>query len=124
MWSIWGEPDAVLPPQHAAVFASALHYLSDLVGWEDVDDQSLETGIALFDRLTHGQKQVALLAAARALLRQNATPAQVPAYLAAAVAAVYETLLGLIELDLDTEPGRLELRGRVLAALDELGYWP
>jgi hypothetical protein len=121
MWSRFGEPNSVLPPKHASVFSDALRYLSDVTGWEDWEGG--ETGITVFDRLTQGQKQVALLAVARALLQASAQPPKVTAYLAATVAAVYETLLDLIKLDIETDTRRTELRRGVLAALDEMGYW-
>jgi hypothetical protein len=88
---------------------AALHSLSDLVGWEDGEDQGWETGIAAFDRLAQGQKQVALLEVARTLLRGNARPPRIMAFFAAAVAAVYETLLELIVLDIETDNGRTAL---------------
>jgi hypothetical protein len=37
--------------------------------------------------------------------------------------ARYETLLDLIQLDIETDNRRTELRGGVLAVLDEMGYW-
>jgi hypothetical protein len=123
VWSRFGEPASVLPPKHASVFFNALRYLSDVVGWEDWEAEGWKTGIAVFDRLTQGQKQVALLAVARALLQASAQPPKVTAYLAATVAAVYETLLDLIQLDIETDNRRTELRSGVLAALDEMGYW-
>ena len=123
MWFRWGEPDFVLPPKHASVFCDALRYLSEVIGWEDWETDGWETGIAVFDRLTQGQKQVALLAVARALLQTSVPPPKVTAYLAATVAVVYETLLALIELDIATDNRRTELRRGVLAALDEMDYW-
>lgn len=48
---------------------------------------------------------------ARALLRRNATSPVVTAFFAAAVAAVYETVLDLIKIDIDVGPQRTELRG-------------
>jgi hypothetical protein len=105
------------------VFFDALRYLSDVVGWEDWEADGWETGIAVFDRLTQGQKQVALLQVARALLQASAQPPKVTAYLAATVAAVYETVLDLIQLDIETDNRRTELRSGVLAALDEMDYW-
>ena len=103
--------------------STRLRYLSDVIGWEGWEAEGWETGIAVFDRLAQGQKQVALWEVACTLLQANAQPPPVTAYLAATVAAVYETLLALIELDIDTDNHRTELRSEVLAALAEMGYW-
>ncbi len=121
MWPKLGEPDLVLPAKHAVIFRAALAHLSDLIGWEDGEDDTFETGVAVFDRLTPGQKQAILLAAGRALLHTEAPPLHITACLAGAVAAVYETLLGLLELEMETK--RTRLRRQVLAVLDEMGYW-
>ena len=69
MWSTIHEPDFVLPPKHALIFREAVCAVSDFVGWEDSDNDGWESGIAVFDRLTQGQKQLILLTVARALLQ-------------------------------------------------------
>lgn len=123
MWPRYGEPDFALPPKHAEIFGVALGYLSDLIDSEDWESDGFPTGVAVFDQLTQGQRQVALLEVARALLQTDGPTPKVAAYLAAAVAAVYETLLGLIELDIDTDKRQTKVRGQVLDALDEMNYW-
>lgn len=123
MWPKSGEPRFVLPPKHAMIYSIALRHLSDLIGWEDWENEGWESGIAVFDRLTPGQKQVALLEAARALLHASAKAPKVSAYLAASVAAVYETLRDLIHMDIESDNRRTKLRGQMLAALNEMDYW-
>lgn len=102
-------------------FRAALGYLSDIIGWDDWDYDGFESGIAVFDRLTPGQKQAILLTAGRALLHPESPSPQITACLAGAVAAVYETLLGMVELEMDTR--RTVLRRQMLAVPDEMDYW-
>lgn len=121
MWPKLNEPNLVLPTKHAVLFRDALDYLSDLIGWDDWEDDGFDAGVAVFDRLTPGQKQAVLLEVGRALLQPQSPPPKITACLAGAVAAVYEALLGLIELEIDTR--RTKLRRQVLAVLDEMNYW-
>ena len=122
MWQIFGDPPFILPPRHAAVFRGAASYLSSDVGWEDWQHDNCWTDDTVFDRLTQGQKQVALLQVSRALLDPQTAPPRVTAVLAATMDAVYKTLLMLIELEIEQDEST-EVRELVLQAMDELNYW-
>jgi hypothetical protein len=112
----------ILPPAQAAVFRAAVGCLSDFIGWDD-STGGWESGLSVFDRLTPGQRQAALLTMAQALLQRQVAAPPVTAVLAAAVAATYDALLGLIETEIQFEEGRTDLRRDVLAAVTETGYW-
>ena len=122
MWARTTSSEMILPPAQAVVFRTALGCLSDFIGWED-DTAGWESGLSIFDRLTRGQRQAALLTIAQALLRHEAPAPRVTAVLAAAVAATYDALLGLVETEIHGEDGRTDLRREVLAAVEEMGYW-
>lgn len=123
MWPNSYKPDFVLPPNHARLFCAGLGYLSDQVGWQDSEDHTWEGSTPVFARLTQGQKQVALLEVARALLREDVEAPNVTAVLAATVAEVYDILIALIEFEIDREEPSTELRRLVLAALEEADLW-
>jgi hypothetical protein len=122
MWRRMAAPDLILPPAQAGVFRAALGSLSDFIGWE-AETAGWDSGVPIFDRLTQGQQQVALLTIAQALLRRQCPAPRVTAVLAAAVSATYDALLSLIEADLFFETGDTALRRQVLAAVAETGYW-
>lgn len=122
MWARRGEPPFVLSSKHAELFRDAVHGLSNLIGWGESEDDDFGSGVAVFDRLTQGQKQVILLQVARALLDSNEPPPKVTASLAGTVGAVYRSIAGAIGIDIETGESTA-LRDKVLAALDELNYW-
>src|SRR5205814_8968156 len=59
----------------------------------------------------------------RALLLKSADPPDVTAVLAATVAEVYDTLRSMIECEIGSDEADTELRGMVLAALEDRDYW-
>lgn len=122
MWARLGRSDMLLPPAQARVFRTALRCLSDFIGWE-AETAGWESGGPVFDRLTQGQQQRALLTIAQALLQRQCPAPRVTAVLAAAVSATYDALLGLIEADIFFETGDTALRRQVLAAVADTGYW-
>jgi hypothetical protein len=126
MW--WGELNDpfVLPPKHAAVFRVAAGDLSDSVGWETYENDWYGLGVTVFDKLSQGEKQAAILDVARALLDANAAPPEVTAVLAGTVDAVYRQLQASIEIEIDTgdETGdATKIRGMLLDAMEESDYW-
>jgi hypothetical protein len=122
MWARRTEPELVLPPRHGFVFREALGCVFDGVGWE-AEEPRWESGLSVFDRLTQGQQQAALLTIARALLDERVPAPPVTAVLAAAAGATYDMLLGLIEIDTISEDGGTDLRRQVLAAVEAMDYW-
>jgi len=83
-----------------------------------------DAGVAetVFERLTRGQKQLAILLAARGLLDRASEPPAITAVLAGTVAAIYNFLLTMIDLEID-EGEETTIRRMVLDALDEMNYW-
>jgi hypothetical protein len=83
-----------------------------------------DAGVAqtVFERLTRGQKQLAILLAARALLDPASEPPEITSVMAGTVAAIYNYLLTMIDLEVD-EGEETTIRRMVLDALDEMGYW-
>src|SRR5579872_4708286 len=122
MWRRRQAVDMILPPAQARVFRTALRCLSDFIGWED-SDAGWQSGWPVFDRLTQGQQQAALLTIGQALLLREYPAPRITAVLAAAVAATYDALQGLIETDLTLKPADTTLRRQVRAAVVETGYW-
>jgi hypothetical protein len=122
MWRRRHAPDLLLPPAQARVFGTALRSLSDFIGWEP-DSAAWQSGWPVFDDLTTGQQQAALLTIAQALLVRDYPAPPVTAVLAAAVAATFDALQGLLETDLLFQPEDTTLRRRVLVAVAETGSW-
>ena len=122
MWRRVAAPDLILPPAQAGVFRAALGSLSDFIGWEE-GGVDWESGWPVFDRLTQGQRQAALLTIGRALLVLDYPPPRVTAVLSAAVSTTYDALLGLIETEMGMGPSDSKLRRQVLAAVADTGYW-
>ncbi len=126
MWQKFDEP-FVLGPKQAAVFRDAAACLSDLVGWAESENDISDMGIAVFDNLSQGQKQVAILTVAKALLDPKVDPPTVTAALAATVDAIYCQLECLIEMETDRdendEAGETSIRQMLLDAVEETNYW-
>jgi hypothetical protein len=122
MWPRFHEPPLVLPPRHAAVFRRSAASLSDQVGWDDFADDWADTEIAVFDSLTQGQKQAAILFVAKALLIPEVEEPAVTAALAVTVDVIYRELLTLIEIEMSLS-GETTARRMVLEALAEMEYW-
>jgi len=99
MWEIFGAQPFVLAPKHAAVFRAAAVSLSDFVGWEECDNDYSDMGVAVFDKLSWGQKQFAILTVAKALLDPHVEPPTISAVLAGTVHAIYCQLECLIEIE-------------------------
>lgn len=124
MWAMFGESDFILRPKHAIVFCASLIDLADAIGCYDYEaDDAFTVGVGVFDRLTQGQKQVLLLQAAQALLDPDVQPPRVTACLAAAVDAIYHSMLGLAEIEIDIKEEGTKHRQRILDAVEEMGYW-
>jgi hypothetical protein len=115
MWSNSLRAPFVLPPKHAAVFRRAAACFSEYAGV--LEDAGVDETV--FERLTDGQKQLAILLAARALLDPASEPPEITAVLAGTVAAIYEYLQTMIDLEIDEGKGTT-LRQMVLDALDEM----
>jgi hypothetical protein len=77
--------------------------------------------VDVFDRLSQGQKQVAILTVAKALLDVGTKPPPVNAVLAGTVDAIYRDLQARIETEISFEDTRV--RKMVLEAIDEMDYW-
>jgi hypothetical protein len=123
MWWTYGDPPFVLPPKHAAVFRIAAGCLSDDVGWEDCqDDDWYGIDVVVFDHLTQGQKQAAILEVCRALLDPAVEPPRVTAVLAGTVDAIYRELESYIECEINFAE-ETDLRRAVLVAMEEANYW-
>ena len=126
MWQKFDEP-FVLGPKRAAVFRDAAAFLSDMVGWAESENDCSDMGIAVFDNLSQGQKQVAILTVAKALLDPNVEPPAVTAALAGTVHAIYCQLECLVELESDTMKPMKPLKrvfGRwCLTPWRRLNYW-
>jgi hypothetical protein len=118
MWSNSVGAPFVLHPKHAAVFRKAAACFSE---YADVLE---DAGVAetVFERLTRGQKQLAILLVARALLDPVSEPPAITAALAGTVAAIYDYLQTMIDLEID-HGEETTIRRMVLAALDEMNYW-
>jgi hypothetical protein len=118
MWQNLFDPPFVLPPKHAALFRIAAAVLSDTVGWTPLEEDWEGTGH--FDRLTQGQKQQAILKVAKALLDPAASAPEVTAAIAAAVDAIYNEIIVLVESEMGEE---IRIRQMILEALAEINYW-
>jgi hypothetical protein len=116
MWPRLDETPFVLPPKHAAVFRHAASEMSDLT--EDLEDDESDGGGNVFDRLSRGQKQAAILTVAKALLDAASEPPEITAALAATVSAIYDQLEMAITVEI--EAGETTVRKMVLEAFDEM----
>lgn len=121
MWSRYEGP-FILPPRHAAVFRAAAARLSDDIGWRKFEDEWVGIGVRVFDDLTQGQKQAAILEVAKALLDSSIEPPRVTGVLGGTVDAIYRELEGNIEIEMDFDE-ETTLRQMVLDALAEIDYW-
>jgi hypothetical protein len=119
MWSNSVGAPFILPPKHAAVFRKAA---ADFSEYADVLEDAGEDE-TVFERLTREQKQLAILLVARALLDPVSEPPRITAVLAGTVAAIFEYLQTMIDLEVDEGKGTT-LRQMVLDALDEMNSWP
>lgn len=120
MWHSFDGP-FILAPKQAEVFRAAASFLSDLV-WEGNGIDTYETGIPVFDSLSQGQKQFAILMVAGALLDPKIQPPQINAALAGTVHAVFCQLEALVEIEAESGD-ETEMRQMVLDAVAETGHW-
>jgi hypothetical protein len=118
MWSNSIGTPFILPPKHAAVFRNAA---ADFSEYADILEDAREDG-TVFERLTQGQKQLAILLVARALLDPVSEPPEITAVLAGTVAAIYEYLQMMVAVEID-EGDETTIRRIVLDALNEMDYW-
>src|SRR5262249_7301705 len=121
MWAgIVGAP-FTLREKHAAIFRAAAAYLSEGLGWDE-SDSDWEAGIEVFDAMSLGQKQRAVLLVVKALLDPDVEPPRVVAAIAATVSAVYRAMGDLVEMEIRNGV-RTETRQQLLDAMAEAGYW-
>jgi hypothetical protein len=113
MWSNSIGTPFVLPSKRAAVFRDAAADFSDSA--DVLEDAGADETI--FERLTLGQKQLAILLVARALLDPASEAPRITAVLAGTVAAIYEYLQTMIDLEID-EGKETTLRRMVLDAVE------
>lgn len=118
MWSSSIGAPFVLPPKHAAVFRQAAACFTE---YADVLEDAGEDQ-TVFERLTRGQKQLAILLVARPLLDPTTEPPRITAVLAATVAAIYEYLQTMLDLEI-AEGKATTLRQWILDALGEWHSW-
>jgi hypothetical protein len=123
MWPRFYDSPLVLSPRHAAVFRRSAAILADDVNSEYWTTIAEDEERSVFERLTIGQKQVAILAVAKALLLPEVELPLVTAVLAATVDMIYHWLLTSIELEMSYDDEDTTVRAMVLEALDEMNYW-
>jgi hypothetical protein len=82
---------------HAAVFREAAACCSEYADFcEDAGEDA-----NVFERLTQGQRQLAILLVAKALLDRATEPPRITAVLAGTVAAIYEHLQIMLAVEID-----------------------
>jgi hypothetical protein len=119
MWSNSIGTLFILPPKHATVFREAAADFSEYADFlEDAGDDE-----TVFERLTRGQKQLAILVVARALLDPATEPPRITAVLAGTVAAIYEHLQTMVAVEIDEREGTT-IRQMLFDALDESDQEP
>jgi len=99
---MWWTPsgERTLQGAEAALFREALGMLVDLV--RDDDDGTLcQSGVSAFDTLQRGQKLAVLAQIGSALLRQEEPKPVLTAVLEAAVAAVYQHVRDMVQMEID-----------------------
>jgi hypothetical protein len=121
MWPRYFDPPLLLWPAHAAVFRMSAASLSECVGWQD-EEEDWEDSDGVFDRLSQGQKQAAILQASKALLDPRFELQSVTAVMAATVDMIYQELQTLLELEVSSG-GETTVREMILRAMDEADYW-
>jgi hypothetical protein len=118
MWSNSVGTPLILPPKHATVFREAAADFSEYADFlEDAGDDE-----TVFERLTRGQKQLAILVVVRALLDPASEPPEITAVLAGTVAAIYEHLQTIVAVEIDEREGTT-IRRMLLDALNEMDYY-
>ncbi len=70
MWQKRYDAPLVLHPKHAALFCAAAAGLSDEIGWKGEDQ--VEFASAVFDSMSQGQQQAAILIVCKAILDPEA----------------------------------------------------
>jgi hypothetical protein len=97
----------ILPPKHAAVFRAAAADFSEYANaLEDADADE-----TVFEGLTLGQKQLAILLAARALLDPAIEPPRITAVLAGTMAAIYDHLQTMVAIEIGDGEGTTGVPG-------------
>lgn len=121
MWATYFDVPFVLKDKHAAIFRVAAASLSDHLGWND-KYEAWESGNQVFDSLSLGQKQAAILLVTKALLDPAVEPPRVIAAIAATVDAIYRELEALIDIEIDFGE-ETKVRQMLLDAMNEANYW-
>jgi hypothetical protein len=120
MWKLWEEPPFILPPGHSALFRkAALHLLEEI---DSEGDDWTPIGTAVFDDLSPGQKQAALLTVARGLLDATTKSPRLTAPLAATASIIYRVVEGLAEDEIAAGE-TTGIRAMLLAAAAEVDFF-
>jgi hypothetical protein len=106
-----------LEQNEALLFAEAMLILLDNADTMGMEDYSVD--IAAFDQLTVGQKVSTLGAITQGLLCHDVEPVRLSAALEAAIAAVFDHVKAMVELELDDPEAGRDWRNRVLDALED-----
>jgi hypothetical protein len=109
----------ILPPKHASVFRAAAADFSEYA--DALEDAGADETV--FEGLTLGQKQLAILLVARALLDPAIEPPRITAVLAETMAAIYHHLQTMVAIEIDGGEGT-KVRRMLLDALDESDQEP
>ena len=111
--------DRILEGAERRLYQESLAMMTDLLA-----DGDMDFGVSKFDEMLRGPKLVALYESGRALLRPDETPER-SAYLEAAIGAVYQHVLAMIEMEIDDPDSAsdpLKWRTLVLDASMENGF--
>jgi hypothetical protein len=122
---MWWTPEGerVLQGAEARLFREALGMIVDMVR-DDDNEELWQFGAPPFDKLQPNQKLAVLAEVGSALLQENQPMPRLTAVLEAAVGAVYETIMLMVEMEIDQPAEERESptwRELVLAACAERG---
>lgn len=106
-----------LEKNEALLFAESMLFLLDNADTMGMEDYSVD--IAAFDQLTVGQKVWTLGAVTRGLLCHDVKPIRLSAALESTIAAVFDHVKAMVELELDDPEAGRDWRKRVLDALED-----
>ena len=116
MWHT-GNGDRVLEGAEARLFAEALW---DFITELEADEGECDVGIAVFDRLTYGQKISLLSIIAKGLLT-DVPIRKLTAVVEGAIAAVFNHIMEAVTTEIEESSSNAEWRKMILAARREQG---
>ncbi len=122
MWPRYFDPPLLLPHAHAAIFRRSAASLSEFVGWHESEDDWDDSDGGVFDRLSQGQKQAAILQVSRALLDPEFSLRSVTAPLAGTADMIYQELQAQLETEVSFGK-ETTVREMILRASDEADHW-